>query len=303
MTKTAKKSPPPVLAPGHSACAGCGQLMAVRNALEAAGRDIIVVNATGCLEVTTTPWPTSSFGVPWVHSLFENAAAVASGVLASLTAQKNTHTRVIAQGGDGSTFDIGFGLISGMWERQDDILYICYDNEGYMNTGYQSSGATLTGASTTTAPSGSQATGHRMHKKNLPRIAMAHNIPYTATATVADLPDLQRKVKKAMTFTGPRYIQIMTPCVPGWKISPSDTLEVAQKGVSSGLYPVFEAEHDQITQVHLPPTGKKQTKVEEFLRLQGRFRHLFSSPEGRTLINQMQEIANQNLTWLKKASK
>jgi len=288
----------PILASGHRACAGCGQVLAVRHVLEAAGRDIVVVNATGCLEVTTTPWPESAFGVPWIHSLFENAGAVASGVVASLKAQ-GKKTKVIAQGGDGSTFDIGFGIISGVWGRNDDILYVCYDNEGYMNTGYQNSGATQFGSSTSTAPAGAVSTGNQQSKKNLPQIAIAHEIPYVATASVADLFDLKRKVQKALSITGSKYLQILTPCVPGWKINPSDTLKVAQLAVQTGVYPVYEAENGKITKAVL--RGENYPKVEEYLKLQKRFAHLFASEAGAQAIAQIQKEADANDAWLRGA--
>lgn len=287
----------PILASGHRACAGCGQVLAVRHVLEAAGRDIIVVNATGCLEVTTTPWPESAFGVPWIHSLFENAGAVASGVVASLKAQ-GKQTKVIAQGGDGSTFDIGFGIISGMWGRNDDVLYVCYDNEGYMNTGYQNSGATQFGSSTSTAPAGAISTGNQQSKKNLPLIAMAHEIPYVATAVASDWNDIKRKVKKALSITGSKYLQILTPCVPGWKIRPSDTLQVAKLAMQTGIYPVFEAENGKVTSATL--RGENYPKVEEYLKLQKRFAHLFGGNGGTETIGEIQAQADANDAWLRK---
>lgn len=294
---TQTKKEVPFFAPGHRACAGCGQMIAVRNVLEAAGRDTIVVNATGCLEVTTSPYPQSAFGVPWIHSLFENAAGVASGVLASLHAQ-GKKTKVIAQGGDGGTFDIGFGLISGMWERGDDILYVCYDNEGYMNTGYQSSGSTLSGASTSTAPSGKESTGHLMTKKNLPLIAIAHRVPYVATATVGNIIDIQNKVKKAFTIPGPKYIQILTPCIPGWKIKTDSAIDLGKLAIETGIYPIFEAENGKVTK----GIKRKENypKVEEYLKHQKRFAHLFKSEEGAKTIKRIQKFADNNAAWIEK---
>lgn len=270
-------------------------MIAVRTVLEASGEDTIVVNATGCLEVTTSPYPESAFGVPWIHSLFENAAGVASGVLASLRAQ-GKKTKVIAQGGDGGTFDIGFGLISGMWERGDDILYVCYDNEGYMNTGYQSSGSTLSGASTSTAPAGSESTGHLMTKKNLPLIAMAHRVPYVATATVGNVIDIAQKVKRAFEIPGPKYLQILTPCIPGWKIKTDFAVDLGQLAIDTGIYPIFEAENGKI----IKGTKRKDDypKVEEYLSKQKRFAHLFKSEAGKKTIARIQEFADNNATWL-----
>ena len=189
--QSSKKQNKDLISPGHKACAGCGQMVAAKAVTNALGEDVIVANATGCLEVTTSPYPDSSWRIPWIHSLFENAAGIASGIRASLNyrantasskkeKEKNKNIKVVAQGGDGATFDIGFGLISGMWERGEEIIYICYDNEAYSNTGIQASGATPWGASTTTSPSGSgdtlEAIGSHQRKKDMLAIALAHRL-------------------------------------------------------------------------------------------------------------------------------
>lgn len=281
-------------ASGHRACAGCGQSIAARTVARVLGPETIIANATGCLQVTTTPLPESSWRMPWIHSLFENAAAVATGVQAALRAQgKAKEVKVVAQGGDGATFDIGFGLISGMWERKDDILYVCYDNEGYMNTGYQNSGASMYDASTSTAPAGKFSFGNHQQKKNMPAIAMAHNIAYTATASVSDLYDLERKIKKALTYTGPKYIQIYSPCIPGWKTLPKDTLTIARLAVECGIYPIFEAEGTKILSYRKPVVSPP--KVEEFLKLQKRFAHLFKAEAGKAEIAKIQKMADENI--------
>ena len=202
---------------GHRACQGCGEALGARYAMDAAVRAadgrVIAANATGCLEVFSTPYPESSWRVPWIHSLFGNAPAVATGVAAALRAKGRNDVRVIGQGGDGGTVDIGFGALSGMFERGDDVLYVCYDNEGYMNTGVQRSAATPPAARTaTTEPLGGQAGNSFGQGKNAPLIAMAHEIPYVATATVAELRDLEAKVTRAMEFHGPRYIHVLVPC-------------------------------------------------------------------------------------------
>lgn len=205
-----------LFAPGHTACAGCGQSLAVRLVLRAAGRNVIVTNPTGCLEIFSSNYPQSAWEVPWIHSLFENSSAVAAGIEAALKATgRLDRVRVIAQGGDGATADIGFGAISGVWERGHDILYICYDNEAYMNTGIQRSGLTPYDASTTTSPSGRKSWGNPTPKKDLPQIAVAHRVPYVATATVAYPHDLDRKVKKSLSIRGPKYLQIHVPCPVG----------------------------------------------------------------------------------------
>ena len=206
---------------GHRACQGCGEALGARFVLDAAMRaadgEIVIANATGCLEVFSTPYPESAWQLAWVHSLFGNVAAVATGIAAALKAQGREHVRVVAQAGDGGTVDIGLGCLSGMFERNDDVLFVCYDNQGYMNTGVQRSGATPPAARTAnTRPVGSEPGNVFGQGKDLPRIAMAHEIPYVATATVADLRDLERKVEKAMSLRGARYLHVLVPCPLGW---------------------------------------------------------------------------------------
>jgi len=220
------------LTSGHRACQGCGEALGARYALDtamdAADRDLVAVNATGCLEVFSTPYPETAWTIPWVHSLFGNAPAVASGAAAALRA-KGKKTRVVAQGGDGGTVDIGMGCLSGMFERNDDVLYICYDNGAYMNTGVQRSGATPPAARTaTTQPVGEKPGNVFGQGKDVPRIAMAHEVPYVATATVADLRDLEYKVRKAMQFHGSRYIHVLVPCPLGWGSASNLTIRLAR---------------------------------------------------------------------------
>ncbi|MCM8795115.1 MAG: thiamine pyrophosphate-dependent enzyme [Candidatus Omnitrophica bacterium] len=279
----------PLFFPGHTACAGCGQSLAARLVIEAAGPNTIVVNNTGCLEVFSTYYPLTAWGVPFVHSLFENAAAVASGVEAALTyLGKKDKVNVIAQGGDGGTADIGLQALSGMWERGHDVLYVCYDNEAYMNTGVQRSGLTPFNSDTTTSPVGTQSMGNLRPKKPMPEIAVAHAISYVATASVGFLQDLQRKIKKAFSLKGPKYIQVHAPCPLGWRHEPRQTIEVGRLAVETGLYPLIEYEFGKLTGVR-----KIQPKpVEEYLRLQGRFRHLLNNPQA---IKQIQEIADNNI--------
>jgi pyruvate ferredoxin oxidoreductase beta subunit len=274
---------------GHTACAGCGQAIAARLVLEASGANTIVINNTGCLEVFTTRYPESSWGVPWIHSLFENAAAVASGVEAALIhLGKKESINIIAQGGDGSSADIGLQALSGMLERGHDILYVCYDNEAYMNTGVQRSGLTPFNTSTTTSPIGVKSLGNLRPKKPMPQIALAHGIPYVATCSVGFIPDLQRKAKKAFTIKGPKYIQIHVPCPLGWRHDPVETLKVAKSAVETGLYPLIEYENGNLISCR-QITPKP---VEEYLSVQGRFRHLMNNPEA---IKQIQAIADSNI--------
>ncbi len=300
-TKTAIKKQTktkPMLAPGHRACAGCGQIIAARTVAETLGPNTIIANATGCLEVTTSPYPTSAWGMPWIHSLFENASAIASGIYAALKYQKkNKKIKVVAQGGDGGTFDIGFGLISGMWERGENILYICYDTEAYSNTGIQASGATPWAASTTTTPAGSgptiDAIGSHQRKKDMVSIALAHGLPYVAQTTAGFIEDIKAKVKKALTIEGPAYIQILTPCVPGWKIKPNQTIKIAKLAAQTGLYPLLEYVNGELIKVGKIPSP--QPNVEEYLSMQGRFKHLFKSKKGKEQIKYIQELANENI--------
>jgi pyruvate ferredoxin oxidoreductase beta subunit len=279
----------PLFKPGHTACAGCGQAIAARLVIEAAGPNTIVVNNTGCLEVFSTRYPESAWDVPWIHSLFENAAAVASGVEAALIyLGKKETTNVIAQGGDGGTADIGLQALSGMLERGHDILYVCYDNEAYMNTGVQRSGLTPFNTNTTTSPVGSKSTGNIRHKKPMPEIALAHGIPYVAVASAGFTQDLQRKVKKAISIKGPKYIQIHVPCPLGWRHETGMTLEVAKLAVETGLYPLIEYENGAlISRRQIVPKP-----VEEYLKVQGRFKHLLNNPAA---IKQIQEIADNNI--------
>ena len=178
------------LSPGHSACAGCGQLSAVQSVMRALSDDTIIVNATGCLEVTTTKFPESAWSLPWLHSLFANASSIASGVKASLKNQGNSKTKVVVQAGDGGTYDIGMGQISGMWERDDNVLYICYDTEAYSNTGIQASGSTSYGANTTTTPAGEKSIGSSNHKKDMIGIALAFKACFTLFSISSGKPDI-----------------------------------------------------------------------------------------------------------------
>jgi pyruvate ferredoxin oxidoreductase beta subunit len=260
--------------------------------MRATGNDLIAVNATGCLEVFTTPYPETSWQLPWLHSLFGNAAAVATGVAAAMRV-KGKKTRVIAQGGDGGTTDIGFQCLSGMFERNDDVLYICYDNEGYMNTGVQRSSATPPTARTATTPAIGGEPGNVFGTgKSVPKIAVAHNIPYVATATVADLHDLERKVTKAMSIHGARYIQINVPCPLGWGAASNDTIHLARLAVECGLYPIFEAEHGRVIHVR---KIRRQVPVQDYLRRQRRFAHLFKGETEDPRVKRLQAMCDANI--------
>jgi pyruvate ferredoxin oxidoreductase beta subunit len=282
---------------GHRACQGCGEALGARYAIDAAMRatdnQLIAVNATGCLEVFSTPYPETSWQVPWIHSLFGNAAAVATGVAAAQRALGRNDVRVIAQGGDGGTTDIGFGCLSGMFERNDDVLYICYDNEAYMNTGVQRSSATPPLARTATTPAMGAAPGNVFGTgKNVPLIAMAHRIPYVATASVANLRDLEAKVTHAMEIRGARYIHIFVPCPLGWGSAPEDTVLIARLALECGLFPLFEAHHGKVTS---RTSIRRQVPVTEYLKRQKRFAHLFGKVPDTARIAQIQAMADQNI--------
>jgi len=275
--------------PGHTACAGCGQALAIQHVTKALGSDVIIVNATGCSEVYSSKWDESAWGQPWVHSVFENAAGVATGILAALRQRGNKTTKVVAQGGDGATFDIGFGLISGMWERGDDILYICYDNEAYMNTGVQGSGATPHGAGTTTTPAGRAIPGNRQFKKDMISIALAHGLKYVAATTSGFPLDIEQKVKKALTFPGPTYLQILTPCVPGWGHESDMAIDLGKLAVQTGLYPVLEFENGILVN---KMKINKPKPVTEYLKHQKRFKHILENKEELAVIK---EVARRNV--------
>jgi pyruvate ferredoxin oxidoreductase beta subunit len=282
---------------GHRACQGCGEVLGARYALDAAMRttdgDMIAANATGCLEVFSTPYPESSWQLPWIHSLFGNAPAVATGIAAALKAKGQTQTRVVGQGGDGGTVDIGFACLSGMFERNDDVLYICYDNEGYMNTGVQRSGATPPAARTATTEAIGPEPGNRFGQgKSVPLIAMAHEIPYVATATVANLRDIEYKVERAMAFHGARYLHILVTCPLGWGCDAADTIRVARLAAESGLFPVFEAENGAITAV---TKIRHQVPVEDYLKLQKRYAHLFGRSARPDIVARLQARADHNI--------
>ena len=282
---------------GHRACQGCGEALGARYALDAALRAtagrLVAVNATGCLEVFSTPYPESSWQLPWLHSLFGNAPAVASGVAAALKAKGRDDVRVLAQGGDGGTLDIGFGCLSGMFERGDDVLYVCYDNEAYMNTGVQRSGATPPAARTAnTKPVGEEPGNVFGQGKSAPLIAMAHEIPYVATATVAELHDLEAKVERALELHGPRYLHVLVPCPLGWGAASKDTILLARLAKETGLFPVFEAEHGEVTSVS---TIRRRVPVEEYLVLQRRFGHLFGERGRPEVVARLQALADRNI--------
>jgi len=285
------------LAPGHRACIGCGEALAVRLACKALGNNVIIVNATGCMEVVSSQLPYTSWRVPWIHTLFENTAAVASGIEAGLKIMTKKGRRlpqdvtVVAMAGDGGTSDIGLQALSGALERGHNFLYICLDNEAYMNTGIQRSSATPYGASTTTSPAGKVSIGQVTWKKNMPAIAAAHDIPYVATACPSYPFDLMNKVSKAAAIKGPAYLHILSVCPVGWRCPTELTIRIGRLAAQTGVFPLYEVEHGKYKLNVDPP---KLKPVTEYLKLQGRFRHL-----SEDTINEIQQRVNEEYAKLK----
>ena len=278
---------------GHRACAGCGEALGAKLVMEAAGPNTMVATSTGCLEVFSTPYPETAWRMPWIHSLFENSSAVAAGIEAALIAKGQAEgINIIAQGGDGGTADIGIGCLSGMLERGHNILYVCYDNEAYMNTGVQRSGLTPYDARTSTSPSGAVSFGNQHQKKNLLEICAAHNIPYAATATVGYPQDLMSKVKKALKIKGPKFLHVHVPCPLGWIYPAEKTVEIARIAVNTGLFPIVEFEFDKL--VRSRKIGKSRQPVEDYLKAQGRFKHLFKEG-GEAELEKIRQIAEANI--------
>jgi pyruvate ferredoxin oxidoreductase beta subunit len=264
-------------APGHRACIGCGEALAVRLAFKAIGNNVIVANATGCMEIVASQLPYTTWEVPWIHTLFENTAAVASGIEAAYKAMRRKgvpvpeNTKVVAMAGDGGTSDIGLQALSGAMERGHDFTYLCFDNEAYMNTGIQRSSATPFGAATTTSPAGKKSIGQSSWKKNMPEIAVAHNIPYVATATHGYPFDLMAKVKKAVNTPGPAYVHILSVCPTGWRSATDTVIRQARLAVETGVFPLYEVENGVYKMsLNLP----RLRPVKDYLKMQGRFRHL-----------------------------
>ncbi len=290
-----KPAPKTYLSPGHRGCAGCCDALAAKFMLMGTGPNTIVINPTGCLEVMTTPFPESAWQVPWIHSLFENGGAVASGVEAALKALgRKEGTKVIGVGGDGSTMDIGIRSLSGAFERGHDITYVCVDNEAYMNTGIQRSSGTPFDASTTTTPAGKVSFGNPRPKKNMPAIMVAHGSPYVATTSIGYPRDMIRKVKKATEIEGPAYIHAHAPCPTGWGFDGSKTIEMAKLAVETCLWPMYEMENGELTQVR---KVKNPKPVEEYLRAQKRFKHLFTMEGGEEEIAKIQATADWNIDY------
>ncbi|MGC8583064.1 MAG: pyruvate synthase subunit PorB [Thermoproteus sp.] len=296
-----------LFASGHRACAGCGPAIAMRWITKTAGPNTIVVNATGCMEVTTTQYPETAWMVPYLHVAFENAAAAAAGIDSAIRVMSKKglwssgKTNVVVIAGDGGTYDIGLQSLSGMLERGHHVLYILYDNEAYMNTGIQRSGGTPRFAWTTTTPVGKAIRGKIQAKKDIMGIVMAHRVPYAATASISNIIDMANKIKTALEYTaeGPTFLHIIAPCPPGWRFPEERTVEAARLAVETGYFPLYEYDHGKIRLN--PPTSnmvadpKRRKPLREFLKFQGRFAHLTDAE-----IEELEKEVVANLEYLAK---
>jgi len=281
---------PERLSPGHRLCAGCGATIIVRQILAAIDDPVVIANATGCLEVGTTIYPYTAWRVPWIHNAFENAASTISGVEAAYRSMvkqgkiPEQNVKFLAFAGDGGTYDIGIQALSGAVERGHQFLYVCYDNGAYMNTGIQRSSATPYGAHTTTSPAGKVIPGKQQFRKDLTAIMAAHHIPYVAQAAPSQWRDLMKKTRKAVNCGGPAFMNVLSSCNRGWRHGTNETIEITQLAVDTCYWPLYEVENGEWRLTYKP---KKKRPVEEWLKRQGRFRHVFK-PENRHMIDKLQ---------------
>ncbi len=273
-------------------CAGCPIGIIARTVLNGTDNPIAVTNATGCMEVTTTIYPNTSWKVPYIHSVFGNAGATVSGMETAYKAllkkgkiKTEKPVKFVAFGGDGGTYDIGLQALSGALERKHDFLYVCYDNGAYMNTGNQRSGGTPFGASTETTPAGKESFGKEVIRKDLATIVAGHHIDYVATANVGFIDDFQAKVKKAFETKGPSFILVFSPCPNQWQHSPKKTIEIAKLGTKTCFWPLYEVINGKYKISYRP---KSRLKIEEFMQTQGRFKHIFKSKNKEALIKDIQ---------------
>jgi len=287
-----------------ASCAGCPISLIARTVLGATEDDVVVTSATGCLEVTTTIYPNTSWRVPFIHSVFANAGATISGIESAYKALKRKEPRrfkkpvkFIAFGGDGGTYDIGLQALSGALERGHEFLYVCYDNGAYMNTGNQRSGATPLGADTETTPFGKESFGKEIQRKDIIGIVAAHHISYVATANVGFLNDFERKVKKALEFSGPKFLLVFSPCPNQWKFEPKETINIAKMATESNFWPLYEIENGKYKISYEPANP---ISVEEFYSKQGRFKHIFSRKDKREIFNTIQKKVDLEWQRIKK---
>lgn len=293
---------PERLAPGHRMCPGCAAPIVARMITKATESDIVVANATGCLEVSTTIYPYTAWRVPWIHNAFENASATMSGIETAFNVLKKKgkikkDIKFVCFGGDGGTYDIGIQSLSGAMERGHNYVYVCYDNEAYMNTGIQRSGATPFGASTKTAPAGKVHQGKEEFKKDMVAIMAAHKIPYVAQASISNWSDLMKKAEKAFNTEGPAFLNIISPCIPGWGIKMDCAVSLSKKAVDTCFWPLYEIENGKWTLNYDPK--KKKLPIEEWLKPQARFKHLFR-PDNAELLKTIQTHIDSEWERLKK---
>ncbi|MFH1835428.1 MAG: pyruvate synthase subunit PorB [Methanobacteriota archaeon] len=285
--------------PGHRACAGCGAAIALRLITKAAGENTVLCESTGCMEVVSTPYPETAWKLPWIHGAFENNSAIGSGVERALRSLGKEDVNVVVFGGDGATYDIGFGGLSGTFERGHNLTYICYDNEAYMNTGIQRSSSTPFGASTTTSPSGKESFGKREWKKDIVHIMAMHGSPYCAQTSVGFPQDAYKKIKTAIETEGPAYVNLFAPCPTGWRHDSALTVEIAKLAVDTGVYPIYEI-IDGKHKITRPSDVEKLKPVEDYLKIQGRFRHLFKPEKNEEVVGKIQEQVKANLEYILK---
>lgn len=289
---------------GHRACAGCPMPIITKTILTHIDEKVVVSNATGCLEVTSTIYPYSSWNVPWIHNTFENAAATISGVESAYRAltkkgKLNEKIKFIAFGGDGGTYDIGLQSLSGALERGHNFTYICYDNEGYMNTGGQRSSSTPVGANTTTDPVGTIRKGKQEWKKDLMSIVASHHIGYAAQASISNWPDFFKKIENALNTEGPSFLLVLSPCIPLWKIDMDKAVEVSKQAVQSCFWPLYEI-NNGIIKINYDPKDRK-ISITEYIKLQGRYKHLLKE-ENKKILERLQTTIDENWENLKKLS-
>lgn len=283
-----------LLSGGHRLCPGCGASIVVRQVLLAANTPVVVACPTGCLEVSTTPYPYSAWKCSYIHTAFENVAATLSGVESAYKALRrrgklNTEFRFVAFGGDGGTYDIGIQALSGALERGHRMVYVCYDNGAYMNTGIQRSSSTPFGAWSTTTPVGKVIPGKTQERKDLTAIVAAHNIPYVAQASPSRWKDLMTKAEKALNAEGPAFLNIIAPCPRGWRYSSEKTIYLSELAIETAFWPLYEVENGNWRLTHRP---KEKKPIAEWLKLQGRFKHLFA-PGNEELLQEIQARFDQ----------
>jgi pyruvate ferredoxin oxidoreductase beta subunit len=300
---------PDLFLSGHRACAGCAPATVLRLIMKATRGPTIVTNATGCMEVSSTIYPYTSWAAPWLHTAFETAGSNASGIEAALKILrkkgriKDQQVDVIAFAGDGGTYDIGIQALSGAVERGHDFMFVLYDNEAYMNTGIQRSGGTPYGASTTTSQAGSAVPGKLEQKKPIADIMVAHDMPYVATASPYYWKDLIMKARKGIEVNGPAFLHVFAPCPRGWRSEPSKSIELSKLAVETCIFPLWEAVNGDY-QLSTPSkvialAPQKKKPVKEYLQVQGRFRHLFA-PKYEKMLEQIQNITDEKWSRLLK---